>query len=125
MGVVEWPEPSTIWPGNRWKEEEWLPESDSSVLAGFRVEATRRPARRHRQDRTEDRSQLFNEMIAAGDALVKALNRDNDAQQESEFDANAAAFRRLRREWIVVRCREYARAMRRWRESFETGGASE
>jgi len=95
------------------------------VLAGFRVEATRRPVKRHKQDRTEDRAEvLFNEMIAAGDALVKALDRDN-TQQESEFDANAASFRRLRREWIVVLCREYARAVRRWRESLDTGGASE
>jgi len=33
-------------------------------------------------------------MIVAGDALVKALGRDNDIQLASEFDANAATFRR-------------------------------
>src|SRR5579859_7773172 len=88
------------------------------VLGGFRAEAARRPVKRRQPDRTEV---LFNELIVAGDALMKALERDNDIQLESEFDANAATFRRLRREWIVVLCREYARAVGRWRESFESG----
>jgi len=88
------------------------------VLGGFRAKETRRPAQRRQPDRTEV---LFNEMIVAGDALMKALERDNDIQLEAEFDAKAATFRRLRREWIVVLCSEYARAVRRWRESLESG----